>query len=206
MKLVALHGMSMNGDVMRSRLATVQQASPALEIVVPDGPHVCPDETVERLYAVWKEPRLEPPYLRWFDASDDGRVYHGWEATRDMLQTVLGAGPVGLIGFSQGAILATALAALAARGEMPPIQFAILIAGRPPRADVFQPYLDRPIAIPSLHVWGESDALVGDGPRLLVDLFAAEQRQVVTWPGPHSIPKSGPASDAIVAFLAQHAR
>lgn len=196
----------MNGGVMRARLGAVQRVLPELEIVAPDAPHVCPDETVERLYAVWKEPRLEAPYLRWFDASDDGREYYGWEASRDWLRPVLAAGPVGLIGFSQGAILATAIAALAARGELPPIQFAILIAGRPPRADVFQPYLDRPIALPSLHVWGESDALVGNGPQMLVDLFAPEQREVATWPGQHSIPKSGPASDAIVDFLSRQAR
>jgi pimeloyl-ACP methyl ester carboxylesterase len=205
MKLVALHGMSMNGSVMRSRLDFVQRALPALEIVAPDAPHVCPDETVERLYAVWKEPRLEPPYLRWFDASDDGHEYRGWEATRDFLRTRVAAGPIGLIGFSQGAILATAIAALAAHGEMPAVRFAILIAGRTPRADVLQPYLQQPIALPSLHVWGEKDNLVGDSSRLLVDSFVPMQREVATWPGQHSIPKSGPASDAIVAFIARHA-
>jgi pimeloyl-ACP methyl ester carboxylesterase len=201
MKLVALHGMSMNGAVMRARLGFLRRALPSLEVVAPDAPHECPVEMVDRLYAVWDAPRQAPPHRMWWNASDDGREYRGWEATCDLLKSVLTDGPVGLMGFSQGAILATAIAAMAAQGQMPAIEFAILIAGRTPRADVVQPFLTRPIALPSLHVWGENDKLVGESPRELVDLFAPAQREIVTWPGQLSVPKSGPASDAIVAFL-----
>ena len=77
----------------------------------------------------------------WFDATDDGREYRGWDATRDALTSVLAAGPVGVIGFRQGAVVAAALAAMASRAAAPPIQFAILVAGRPPRADALQPFL-----------------------------------------------------------------
>jgi predicted esterase len=200
-KLVALHGMSMNGAVMGARVGFLRRALPALEIVAPDGPHECPGEMVDRLYAVWDAPRQDPPHRMWWNASDDGREYRGWEATCDLMKSVLAEGPVGLIGFSQGAILATAIAAMAAKGQMPAIEFAILIAGRSPRADAVQPFLEQPIALPSLHVWGDNDKLVGESSRELVELFAPPQREVVTWPGPHSIPKSGQASDAIVAFL-----
>jgi pimeloyl-ACP methyl ester carboxylesterase len=198
--LVALHGFSVNGAVMRAQLEAVL---PARAIVAPDAPHACAADAVDRLYAMWDEPRRLPPHLMWWDASDDGREYRGWDETRELMRPILAAGPVGLIGFSQGAILATALAAMSAHGEMPPIRFAILIGGRPPRADVLLPFLARPIEVPSLHVWGEADTLVGDGPRALLELYAPATREVVSWPGAHSIPTTGPAADAIARFIAR---
>jgi predicted esterase len=209
-KLIALHGYSMNGAVMRRQLGFVQQALPSLEILAPDAPHRCTPEAVDRLHAIWDAPRQAPPHAMWWDASDDGREYRGWEATRDLLRGLLDtsistSSSVGLIGFSQGAILATALAALAVHGEMPPIELVILIAGRTPRADVLHPFLKQPLAVPSLHIWGEADTLVGDSSRALLDTFLPDQRQVVTWAGKHSIPKTGPAAAAIVDFLARRA-
>ncbi len=206
MRLVALHGYTGNGAALRGQLGGLQRALPSLELVAPDAPHVCAADAVDRLYAMWSAPRQPPPHFMWWDASDDGREYRGWEATRALLRTVVGEGPVGVLGFSQGAILAAALAAMASHGEMPPIEFAILIAGRPPRADVLLPFLARPIAVPSLHVWGERDSLAGDTPRALVDLFSPATREVVTWPGEHTIPTSGPAADAIADFLARQER
>lgn len=206
MKLIALHGYTMNGAVVRAQLDALQRALPSLELVAPDAPLGCAADAVDRLYAVWDAPRSPPPHCAWFDATDDGREYRGWETSRDLLRTVLAAGPAGVIGFSQGAIVAAALAALASHGEMPPIQFAILVAGRPPRADVLKPFLTEPIAVPSLHVWGETDLLAGDAPRALADLFLPASREVSTWSGQHSIPTTGPAADAIVDFIARPGR
>jgi pimeloyl-ACP methyl ester carboxylesterase len=205
-KVIALHGFSMNGAVLRAGLNFLQEALPGLELVTPDAPHACPADVVDRLYAKLKRAPQPPPHFVWWRASDDGREYRGWEATRGVLRSLFAEGPIGVIGFSQGAIAATVLAAMGTHGEMPPIKFAILIAGRPPRADVFQPFLTRPIAVPSLHVWGEHDALVGDGPSALVQLFSPAEREVATWPGRHSIPATGPAADAIVDFVSRRAR
>lgn len=193
----------MNGAVMGERLEFLRRALSTLEVVALDAPHQCPDEMVDRLYAVWDAPRQAPPYRMWWDASDDGREYRGWEATCECVNAALTSGLVGLIGFSQGAILAAAISAMAAHDQMPAIEFAILIAGRSPRADVVQPFLTQPIALPSLHIWGERDKLVGDSSLGLVDTFAPAQRQVLTWPGGHSIPTTGPTADAIVEFIAR---
>ncbi len=172
-----------------------------VELVCPDGPNVCSDGVVERLYAVWDAPRQAPPHFAWWDASDDGRVYRGWEATRDLLAPLLEGGPVAILGFSQGAILAAALAALAQHGQLPPIDRVILVAGRPPRADVLAPFLTAPIRTPSLHVWGENDHLARDTSRDLVDRFDPATRHIATWPGAHTIPSHGPAAAAIEQFL-----
>lgn len=200
-RLLALHGQSLNGAYMRRELAHLEKLG--VELVCPDAPNVCPDGAVERLYAVWDSPRQPPPYRAWWDASDDGRVYRGWEATRDLLAPILDIAPLGIIGFSQGAILATALAAMSQHGQLPPIDYVILVAGRPPRAEVFAPFLIDPIRIRSLHVWGENDQLVGDTSRELVERFDAGNRQVVAWPGAHAIPTQGPAAEAIEQFIAR---
>lgn len=201
MKLVALHGSTMNGAVMRGQLAALQAALPDVEVIAPDGPVACSKEAVDRLYQVWKEPRQPPPHCVWWDASEDGREYRGWEATCDLMRSVIPSGPVGLIGFSQGAILATAVAAMAAHGEMPAIDFVVLIAGRAPRADAIKPFLAAPIALPSLHVWGANDQLVGDTSAALVELFSPATREVTIWPGEHTVPTTGPGAEAIHEFI-----
>ena len=193
--LLALHGQTLNGAHMRRELAHLEKLG--VELVCPDAPNPCAPDLVERLYTIWDSPRQPPPHCAWWDASDDGRTYRGWEATRDLLAPILERGPVGIIGFSQGAILATALAALAEHGHSPRIEYVILIAGRTPRADVFAPYLREPLRTRSLHIWGETDALVGDTSKELVDRFDPATRTVVTWPGGHHIPATGPAAEAI---------
>lgn len=184
---------------MRQHLQQLERLG--VELVCPDAPDLCDDAAVDRLYAVWDAPRQPPPYCRWWDASDDGRVYHGWEQTRELVAPILERAPLGIIGFSQGAILATALAALAQHGQLPPIAYVILIAGRPPRADLITPFLGEPIRIPSLHVWGTNDVMARDSCPDLVERFDAGQREVVTWDGTHHIPSQGPASAAIEQLI-----
>jgi pimeloyl-ACP methyl ester carboxylesterase len=201
MKLVALHGATLNGQVMRAQLDFVQHALPSVEIVAPDAPHVCSEEAVDRAYEMWQAPRRPSPHCIWWDASDDGREYRGWEQTRELLRAVIPAAPVGLVGFSQGAILAAAIAAMAAQGEMPPVDFVVLIAGRAPRSDALTPFLDRPMALPSLHVWGARDSLIGESSAALVERFDPDTREIAVWPGSHTVPETGPAAAAIVDFV-----
>jgi hypothetical protein len=192
----------MNGAVMRGHLGELTARIPAgYEVVYASAPHVCPEESVQRLYAGWGTERLPGPYLRWWDATDDGREYRGWEASRAYVQGLLERHPdAGILGFSQGAILSAAVAALSAAGALPRVAFAILVAGRTPRADVLVPFFQGPVSVPSLHVWGEADPLAL-GSAELVERFAPEAREVVKWPGSHRVPARGPAADALVRFL-----
>lgn len=204
-RLIALHGFTQNGAVLRGVLAPLMTELEArVELVCPDGPQHCSDESIARMQRMWGLDRLAPPYLSWWNATDDGRVYRGWEESRAQLAALAAEGPFGLLGFSQGAMVATALAALAAHGQLPAPRFAILVAGRAPRADQFQPLLAQPLPTPSLHVWGERDQLVLQVAKQLVDQFTPEQREVVTWPGPHAIPTRGEAGQAIARFIARH--
>jgi predicted esterase len=205
--LIALHGYSLNGARMRAQMGELVGAlAPQVELVFPDGPHVCDPRSVDRLYEAWKVPRFPPPHLSWWDSSDDGKVYRGWERTEETAQSwALGASGVGLLGFSQGAMLAASLAALSSAGAFPPIRFAVLVAGRKPRALALQPLFENPIRVPSLHVIGEADRLTGPHAAALVEHFDVATREVHRWHGPHMIPTRGPAATAIVDFIRRHA-
>jgi predicted esterase len=144
--------------------------------------------------------------LCWWNASDDGLDYRGWEETRDLVSEALRRyAPVSILGFSQGGILAAAVAALSRSGELPPVHAAVLIAGRKPRAARLQAAFMEPVTVPSLHVWGERDNLTGQYCEELVECFSAPEREVVRWPGGHMLPTRGPAYEAIVRFVDQHA-
>ena len=147
-----------------------------------------------------------PPHRCWWDASDDGSEYRGWEVSLEQLRALCDRpGRVGLLGFSQGAIASTALAALHEHTQFPRLDFAILIAGRTPRANVFAPLLAAALRLPSLHIWGERDMGAAEACPALVEAFDAQSRQVVTWPGPHTVPERGPAADAIVSWIERFA-
>jgi predicted esterase len=151
-------------------------------------------------------PSLSAPYLCWWNASDDGLEYQGWEETLDLVSAALERyAPASILGFSQGGILAAAVAALSRAGQLPPVHAAVLIAGRKPRAARFQAAFTEPVDLPSLHVWGERDTLTGQYCEELVDCFSTPQREVVRWAGGHQLPTRGPAHEAIVRFVGEHA-
>jgi pimeloyl-ACP methyl ester carboxylesterase len=205
--LLAFHGFTMNAECMRAALEPIAAAlAPRVEVVCLNAPHVCAPASVDRLYRGSNAKRLPPPYLSWWDASDDGLKYRGWEETRDQVREALDRyAPAAILGFSQGAILAAAVAALAHARELPPIHCAVLIAGRKPRAALLQGAFLEPIAVPSLHVWGERDSLTGPHGQELAQQFSEAEREIVTWPGGHALPSEGPAYEAIVRFVTAHA-
>ncbi len=201
--LLVFHGFTMNGEVMRDALGPLTKAlEPNLRVVCLNAPHTCSAATVERMYRGASQASLSPPHLCWWNASEDGLDYQGWPETRDVVSEALHRyAPASVLGFSQGGILAAAVAALSRTGELPPIHGAVLIAGRKPRAAQLQAAFMDPVTVPSLHVWGERDTLTGQYCEELVECFNASYREVVRWPGGHVVPTSGPAFDAIARFV-----
>ncbi len=208
-RLLALHGFTLNGAVMRRQMGTLgRRLEEIADVEYLDAPHTSAPEDVARLYARWDVSRADPPHLHWWNASGDGRDYVGWEETRALLAEKLEprrrGEKVGVIGFSQGAIVCAAAAALSTSGDLPTLHFAIPLAGAPPRAVGFGPHFVEPIEVPSLHVWGTEDWLMGDAPARLVQCFEANDRHVVTFSGAHTIPRRGEAADRIVEFVDAH--
>jgi predicted esterase len=205
--LLGLHGFTMNGASLRRMLGALEpRLAEHVDLRFPNAPHTATEASVANLVRRMGGSASPPPNLEWWNSSDDGRQYQGWAETRAQLSAELQQAPsVGLLGFSQGAAVAAALSAVAQRGGLPSLGFVVLIGGFPPRAAELLPLLEEPLGMPSLHIWGEADPLAKHA-ALLVTKFSALNRQVVTWPGPHSIPTRGEAADAIVEFVRRYAR
>ena len=110
----------------------------------------------------------------------------GWEESIRLVDAHL---PIdGVLGFSQGAVLAGLVAAL--RTER--LRFAICISGFPSRADAHRMLtLPGSIDLPSLHVYGEKDTWVSrERTRALADCFVGPR--VVSHTGGHYFPELWP--------------
>jgi predicted esterase len=200
---LVLHGFTLNGATMRRQMGVLARAlAEHVQLIFLDAPHGCPEQPVRRLHGVWGLPPQLPPYLCWWNASADGSIYEGWDSTRELVASEIERhGASGILGFSQGAIVAAAAVALSERGELPPLDAAVLIAGRVPRATVFAEAFAWPLDTRSLHVWGERDTLTGSYAPALADCFSPETRQICTWPGAHAIPKHGRVAGVIAEFV-----
>ena len=205
--LVSLHGFSLNGAVLRRLLGDLApRLSELVDLRFPDAPHTASEASVTTLLRRMGGNPSPPPHLEWWNASADGRTYQGWQASLELLRAeVQGYPSVALFGFSQGAAVAAALAALACRGAFPALRCVVLVAGFAPRSAELLPLFDAPLAVPSLHVWGEADAFAQHGPAL-ESKFSSLTRRGVTWPGAHRVPTRGAAADAIVEFVRTHTR
>lgn len=203
--LVSLHGFTLNGAVLRRLLGDLEpRLSEHVDLHFPDAPHTASQASVAALQRRMGSTPSTPPHLEWWNASDDGRAYQGWQASVELLRAEVRRYPsVALFGFSQGAAVAAALAALACHGAFPALRCVVLIAGFAPRSSELLPFFDTPISLPSLHVWGEADAFSKHAP-LLESKFSSLTRRVVTWPGAHRVPTRGAAADAIVEFVRSH--
>jgi predicted esterase len=211
LSLVCLHGFTQNGAQLRVQLGPVASGFPAgVELLYPDAPHACAPESVAGMVAAFRMPQPPPaPHLCWWNATDDGKEYRGWEKTRAQLRELCerrdGSARVGVLGFSQGAIAAAALAGLHEHGDFPALDFVVLIAGRLPRSELLAPLFRAPVRLPSLHIWGERDVGAVQASPALVEAFSVETRQVATWQGPHAVPERGPAADALVQWVTRFA-
>jgi predicted esterase len=204
--LITLHGFTMNAKGLGHMLAGLEpRLESSVDIVHLNAPHVASEASVAGMASATGGFRPKPPNLEWWNASEDGLDYQGWPETRaHVAAEVARYGAVGLLGFSQGAAVAAALAAASRAGQFPELRFVVLVAGFPARARDIAPLFADPVAVPSLHVWGDTDRFAAHSPAL-VERFDSRTREVQTWPGRHEVPDSGVAADAIVDFVRRHA-
>jgi predicted esterase len=202
--LLAFHGFTGNGERMHDALGPLVHAlEPKVRVVCLNAPHVRSTSTAGVASPVTRQPS---PSLYWWNASDDGLEYRGWEETFDVVREALERyAPASILGFSQGAILAAAVAALSQRGELPHVHCAVLIAGRLPRAARLQAAFMDPVSVPSLHVWGERDSVTGPFCQELAEHFLETKREIAVWSGGHVIPTRGAPYDAMLRFVLEHA-
>ena len=204
--LLCLHGFTMNAAGLRYMLADLEpRLADVVDFVYPSAPHTASEESVAGLAAALGGFRQKPPNLQWWNASEDGLTYLGWNESREFLAREVARYPrVAVFGFSQGAAVAAALAAASARGEFPRLDFVVLCAGFAARARDIAATFSSPVPVPSLHVWGAADTFAKHAPALL-ERFDPATREELRWEGRHLVPTSGPPADALVDFIRRHA-
>ena len=171
LRVLVLHGFASNGTAYAKRLGALRNACrDVAELFFPMGPHhvqALPSESnpepgpVDPTLPLDKQPR------GWWVREDDSDRYVGWEASAAELRKYCAEhGPFdGVLGFSQGASVASVFAAaLEQPGIAPdtleplqrePLKFAIMVSGFIPRESELARLYDKPLQVPSLHIMGE---------------------------------------------------
>lgn len=172
MRILALHGYSQTAKEFSSHFRRVTAECAGVEFTFLDGPHEVPSRMNPGATGrAWWLPQRNTAGSWEFDGVDDAL-----EAVRAAVAAEPDIGAV--VGFSQGAALASLLAGLhasdAAASPVPRLRRVAFAGGfafapaRPDYAHLFR----APLAIPSLHVTGAKDTLVSAGKsRRLAALF-----------------------------------
>eukprot|EP01108_Squamamoeba_japonica_P007100 TRINITY_DN5901_c0_g1_i2.p1 TRINITY_DN5901_c0_g1~~TRINITY_DN5901_c0_g1_i2.p1 ORF type:complete len:247 (-),score=49.42 TRINITY_DN5901_c0_g1_i2:212-952(-) len=156
LRILCIHGYTQNGTVFRSKSGAFRSRVGSLaDFEFIDAPHLLPDdETMQR--------------RTWWRSSDDGKTYGELDGTLSYLSSVLHDGAYdGVLGFSQGAVVAQVMLAAAGdkefdvNGEFAKLRFGVLVSGFLPRATRLQRLLtDDKVQVPVLISLGEKDTLV----------------------------------------------
>jgi predicted esterase len=204
--LICLHGFTMNAAGLRHMLRELEpRLADAVDFVYPDAPHAASSESVLGLASLLGGVRPKPPNLEWWNASEDGQTYVGWDRSRELLAREVARYPsAALLGFSQGAAVAAALAAASQRGEFPALACVVLVAGFAARAPEIAQLFSAPVRVPSLHVYGSADPFARHAPAL-VERFDPETREELRWSGRHVVPVNDAPGDALVDFIRRRA-
>ena len=196
-RLLCLHGYTQNATLFRQRTAVLRkQLEPNIECVYVDAPFLCPGEPEE------KQPRT------WWILKTDGQkfFYDGYQQSLTLLNDLWKTGGfVGVLGFSQGAVMAQIFA-----NQAPSPCFLISVSGFPPRDESIRLSLTK---TPSLHVIGTSDEIIDPA----FSLASAQQTAgeaiglnetvalttVLSHPGGHVVPGQAPFRKAMAAWIEQ---
>eukprot|EP01127_Copromyxa_protea_P010409 TRINITY_DN2535_c0_g1_i3.p1 TRINITY_DN2535_c0_g1~~TRINITY_DN2535_c0_g1_i3.p1 ORF type:complete len:152 (-),score=35.77 TRINITY_DN2535_c0_g1_i3:267-722(-) len=147
-------------------------------------------------------PTVKETGFDWFKIEE----YDGLDESVELLKNEIKAhGPFdGILGFSQGGVVASLLAAVTESGEFPSIKFAIFMASFPASATIWKAkYPENGCSVPSLHFWGTKDNLVSnDLSEELSKLFISPEVHVHD--SSHVVPNKGVDKVALRKFLEAH--
>ena len=130
LRILCLHGWRTSGKILSMQTAAMQYHTP-LEYHFVTAPHAAegpPDSGIGLYYPNHK-------YFEWYlkSMSNDGHYVGLDESIKLVLSTLIQEGPFdGILGFSQGAAMATRLAQLQHSTDQKLFSFLILIGGVPP--------------------------------------------------------------------------
>ncbi|NWV00782.1 OVCA2 Esterase, partial [Upupa epops] len=202
LRLLGLHGYRQSGRRFRQRTGSLRKALRGrAELVEVSAPHIVPGGE--------DDDGDDPPRGWWFtgpgtfEAGVAAAEPAGLDKSLEVVAEALAEhGPFdGLLGFSQGAALAAMVCALRARGDPRfPVAFAILVAGFVSRAPSHDHFYREPIALPTLHVVGDTDAVIAASLSRELALHFVEP-VILSHPGGHFIPVAAAQKKAYLDFL-----
>ena len=184
-KVLAIHGWRTSGDILFKQTFAFRHHT-SINATVVDAPHPArgdPDEGIAYFYP-------NTPYYEWY-YEDFGKLEGLESSIKRLIDHISLHGPYdAILGFSQGASMATILAIIQQPND-PRLngkklcRAMILIGG----VDPPPPYSvdGAVIQIPSLHLIGDEDPYK-DRCHCLVNYYAANKRTIITYPEGHNIP------------------
>ncbi|KIK61369.1 hypothetical protein GYMLUDRAFT_42956 [Collybiopsis luxurians FD-317 M1] len=199
----------------------LRQQCPEVEMVFIDAPHVLqpvdlPAPSQMGYFAGFdSEPPSKEPQRGWWKTQNVQSIAAGLEVTLALLKNVLKEQEKfdGVLGFSQGAVLAALLAGLLERPEKypswfedgkaphPPFEFCIAVAGYKPLDPLGASLLTPGYNTPTLHIVGNNDIIVTpERSQSLID--ASINGRVEFHEGGHFVP----SKSAWRKFLADYMR
>ncbi|NXN96843.1 OVCA2 Esterase, partial [Rhinopomastus cyanomelas] len=202
LRLLSLHGYRQSGRRFHQRTGALRKSLRGrAELVEISAPHLVPGGE--------DDDGDDPPRGWWFsgpgtfEAEEAPAEPAGLdESLAAVAEALAEHGPFdGLLGFSQGAALAAMVCALRARGDPRfPVAFAILVAGFASRAPAHGQFYREPIALPTLHVVGDTDAVIAASlSRELAQHFV--EPVILNHPGGHFVPAAAEQKKAYLDFL-----
>ncbi|KAF4318925.1 hypothetical protein BBO99_00007912 [Phytophthora kernoviae] len=206
-RVLCLHGYRQDALKLRGRIAALRRTfKSSVEFVCLDAPFEVPYEPTTEEHANTGETGENVKQLKWCDFKRDNetgeflleRVEESLEYIASFVKT---EGPFdGIFGFSQGGSMASMIMQRQVSSTESPFafRFAIFVSagaiGDPKYTS------DQKVDLPSLHIIGETDAVVGnDRSRILMDIFV--NPTLLMHPGGHYIPTNKEPKDAFRAFF-----
>jgi predicted esterase len=174
LRILALHGWKQNAKQLKAKCGALRkECASVAEFVFIDAPHLADDNNNASTAAAADDDLGAAPAGEsrtwWQFAESNGMEYFGVDA---MIATVRAAlqqhAPIdGLLGFSQGAAVATLLLNMMHNSSLrddpafASIKFGLLVSGFKPRAVSLQPHLiDRSVTTPVLMLVGKDDRII----------------------------------------------
>ncbi|KAI5073140.1 hypothetical protein GOP47_0011153 [Adiantum capillus-veneris] len=172
-----------------------------LDLTFLDGPYVASGKSeVEAIFP--------GPYFEWFQFNKDYSEFSNLEECKETISNyMLEHGPFdGLMGFSQGGVLAAAFAGLQQKGLAlqlhPSLRFIILVAGTGfNNEQLMHECYSELVVCPSVHIIGDQDYLRKVNEELLLKF---KDPVVVRHQGKHTVPRLGEEQTKLVREFLLH--
>jgi len=219
-RVLVLHGYSQSANMFAKKLMALRSQCPQVEMVFIDAPHILQPVDLPAPSALGyfngldSQPQSEPQ-RGWWKTQNVQNIASGLDVTLVLLRDVLKEQGRfdGVLGFSQGAVLAALLAGLLEKPERyplfldngkavhPPFEFCISVAGYKPLDPLGASLLTPDFKTPTLHIIGHNDIIVTpERSQSLID--ASLNGRVEFHDGGHFVP----SKTAWRKFLAEYMR